>query len=75
MMPGATHRQVSPVVLRNHLFLNPQKPYSERLTKSIDGLWKRKEVFELGDTAQRPYPRECRHQLSSTKADPPLLFC
>jgi hypothetical protein len=43
----------------------PAKAYSERLTKSIDGLWKLKEVFELGGTAQRPYPWECRRQLSS----------
>ena len=26
----------------------PAQAYSERLTKSIDGLWKLKEVFELG---------------------------
>jgi hypothetical protein len=53
----------------------PAKAYSERLTKSIDGLWKLKEVFELGGTAQRPYPWECRRQLSSTRTDPPLQFC
>ena len=32
----------------NSFVFEPAKAYSERLTKSIDGLWKLKEVFELG---------------------------